>query len=96
MADDPDLDYGAKLARYQQLADAHFETERYEEFCAEALPDIDDQVLEWVSSADFDRVLRETVQATYPAAEHERFLAHFRGLVTLWVGDQQTLHGASV
>jgi hypothetical protein len=96
VADDPDLDYRDKLGRYQQLADAHFERERYEEFCAEALPDLDAQVLEWVSSPDFDRVLRETVQATYPAAEHERFLAHFRGLVSLWVADESTLQGASV
>ena len=94
VADDPDLDYGAKLARYQRLADAHFERERYEEFCAEALPHVDELVLEWVSSPDFDRVLRETVQATYPAAEHERFLAHFRGLVALWVSDETTLQGA--
>ena len=96
VADDPALDYRAKLGRYQQLADAHFERERYEEFCAEALPDLDSQVLDWVSSPDFDRVLRETVQATYPAAEHERFLAHFRGLVSLWVTDETALQGARV
>jgi hypothetical protein len=95
VADDPELDYAAKLGRYQQLADAHFEREKYEEFCAEALPDIDERVLAWVSSADFDRVLVETVQATYPAAEHERFLAHFRGLVGLWVSDETTLQSAS-
>lgn len=94
VVDDPGLDYRAKLSRYQQLADAHFERQRYEEFCAEALPHIDELVLEWVSSPDFDRVLRETVQATYPAAEHERFLAHFRGLVGLWVADETTLKAA--
>jgi hypothetical protein len=36
----------------------------------------------------------QTVQATYPAAEHERFLAHFRGLVGLWVTDETALQGA--
>ncbi len=93
-ADDPELDYPAKLARYQQLADTHFDTERYRTFCAEALPDIDNLVLDWVSSPDFDRVLVQTVQATYPAAEHERFLAHFRGLVGLWVSDESALLGS--
>jgi hypothetical protein len=93
VADEPGLDYAGKLARYQQLADAHFDTERYRAFCAEALPDIDALVLEWVSSPDFDRVLVQTVQATYPAAEHERFLAHFRGLVGLWVTDETALLG---
>ncbi|WP_375422792.1 RimK family alpha-L-glutamate ligase [uncultured Friedmanniella sp.] len=94
VADDPGLDYAAKLARYQQLADDHFDTERYRAFCAEALPDIDRLVLDWVSSPDFDRVLVQTVQATYPAAEHERFLAHFRGLVGLWVSDEGVLLGS--
>jgi hypothetical protein len=28
------------------------------------------------------------VRATYPAAEHDRFLAHFRGLLGAWVTDQ--------
>jgi hypothetical protein len=89
VADDPDLDYDAKLGRYQQLADQHFEKERYLEFCDTALPEIDDLVLEWVSSSDFDRMLTETVVMTYPEHERERFMGHFRGLVGLWVGDQK-------
>ena len=44
-------------------------------------------MLEWVDSPDFDTLLLETVRATYPAAEHDRFVAHFRGLVGLWVTD---------
>ena len=38
VADDPELDYEAKLGRYQRLADEHFEKERYLDFCATALP----------------------------------------------------------
>ena len=89
VADDHDLDYGAKLQHYQRLADEHFDTERYTEFCAAALPNIDEIVLEWVSSAHFDQMLVDTVTATYPEHERERFLAHFRGLVGLWVSDEQ-------
>jgi hypothetical protein len=91
VADDPDLDYGAKLVQYQQLADAHFEKERYLDFCATALSGIDDLVLEWVSSADFDRMLTETVSMTYPEHEREWFMGHFRGLVGLWVSDQKAV-----
>jgi hypothetical protein len=40
-----------------------------------------------VGSVDFDRVLRETVAATYPPHEHEQFLDHFRGLIKLWLDD---------
>ena len=89
IADDQDLDYEAKLVRYQELADEHFDKERYLDFCATALPDIDDLVLEWVSSADFDRMLLETITQTYPEHERERFIGHFRGLVGMWVSDQK-------
>jgi hypothetical protein len=88
VADDADLDYPAKLQAYQRLADEHFEKERYLEFCAEALPDIDSVVLEWVRSNDFDRLVRDTVVATYPEHEQERFVAHFRGLIDLWKTDE--------
>ncbi|HEU5484503.1 MAG TPA: hypothetical protein VFU98_06320, partial [Microlunatus sp.] len=57
--------------------------------CAAALPDVDDIVLEWVSSSHFDQVLVDTVTSTYPENERERFLAHFRGLVGLWVSDER-------
>jgi hypothetical protein len=91
VADDPDLDYQAKLARYQQLADEHFEKERYLDFCATALAGIDDLVLDWVSSPDFDRMLTETVAQTYPEQEREWFMGHFRGLVGSWITDQESV-----
>jgi hypothetical protein len=90
VADDPALDYGAKLEAYQRLADQHFDKERYLEFCAEAMPDLDDLVLEWVSSADFDRMLHQTIAATYPEQEREGFTGHFKGLVDLWISDERT------
>ena len=89
VADDPELTYQAKLMRYQQLADQHFQKERYLDFCATALPNIDDMVLEWVTSADFDRMLTDTIVRTYPEHEREWFMGHFRGLIGLWVSDQQ-------
>ncbi len=88
VADDDSLDYGAKMAAYLALADEHLDTERYWSWCAEHLPHFDEQVLEWVSGRHFAALLRETVEATYPVPERERFLAHFTGLVDLWVGDE--------
>jgi len=49
---------------------------------------VDEQVHDWIASPDFDLLLVDTVRATYPAPEQERFLAHFRGLLSLWAGDQ--------
>ncbi len=88
IADDPGLDYGEKLQHYQRLADEHFEKDHYEEFCAAALPDIDEIVLDWVSSPEFEKMLDDTIVATYPEAEHDRFRGHFRGLLDLWKTDE--------
>jgi hypothetical protein len=91
IADEPDMSYADKLVAYQQLADQHFERDEYEVFCSVSLPRLDDMVLEWVASPAFDELLIQTVVATYPAHEVEEFLDHFRGLVGLWVEDQQAL-----
>ena len=81
IADRDDLSYGEKLAEHRRLADEYFETERYEEFCATRLGHVDELVYDWVRSADFDALLLNTVHSTYPPAEHDRFIAHFRGLI---------------
>ncbi|MEN3358981.1 MAG: hypothetical protein V7637_2963 [Mycobacteriales bacterium] len=87
IADDPDMSYAEKLAGYDLLADEYFDVDRYQEFCAIALPELDELVRDWVASAEFDTLLVDTVAATYPAAERERFLAHFRGLLGAWMAD---------
>jgi hypothetical protein len=86
---DSDRTYDEKLDAYLALADRHFETERYTEWCATHLGHLDDLVTQWVSGADFDRLLVETVEATYPPQESEQFLAHFRGLIGMWVTDHR-------
>jgi hypothetical protein len=81
------MSYEDKLAGYRTLADEYFEAERYRDFCATHLSHVDAMVYEWVASSDFDALLVDTVRTTYPAHEHDRFLAHFRGLVGAWVTD---------
>ena len=88
VADRDDLSYAEKVAAYRRLADEYFETGRYRDFSASRMRDLDARVLEWVEGPDFDRLLVDTVRATYPAHEHERFLAHFRGLLGMWVTDE--------
>jgi len=79
--------YEDKLAAYRRMADDYFDTERYQSFVASQLGDLDAVAHDYFSSADFDRLLVETVQATFPAHEHEQFVAHYRGLVGAWVAD---------
>ncbi|MFL5579913.1 MAG: RimK family alpha-L-glutamate ligase, partial [Gemmatimonadaceae bacterium] len=88
VADREDLDYGEKLAAYRVLADEYFEADRYAEFCERSLAHVDEVVLDWFASADFDALLVRTARSTYPAHEHETFIAHFRGLVGQWVREQ--------
>jgi hypothetical protein len=79
--------YSEKLGEYLKLADEYFETERYQEFCASSLSNVDKMVYDWVASPAFDELLVDTVRTTYPAAEHDKFIAHFRGLIGLWISD---------
>lgn len=87
IADDPSLAYAEKLALYRKLADDYFETDRYQDFCATHLAEVDEIVYEWVTSAEFRSLLSETVRATYPVHEHEKYLAHFGGLIDAWIRD---------
>jgi hypothetical protein len=88
IGDRADLTYEEKLAAYRRMADEYFETDRYHDFCDSRLAHFDEVVLDWVDSRDFDRLLLDTVRATYPAHERERFVAHLRGLVGQWVREQ--------
>jgi hypothetical protein len=95
VADDPDLTWNDKLGRYARLADDYFSAEAYREFCCTALASLPEIVYDWISSPAFDDLLVTTVRSTYPEHEHERFLAHFRGLFGLWVADQESGHPAA-
>jgi D-ala D-ala ligase C-terminus len=89
IADREDFGYREKLREYRRLSDEHFDAGRYREFCDSALAHVPQMVLEWVDSDEFDELLVDTVVSTYPAHEHERFVAHFRGLVTQWLREQR-------
>jgi hypothetical protein len=83
-----DLSYREKLAHYRRMADEYFEVDRYQDFCASRLGHLDEILLDWVASADFDGLLTATVRSTYPEHEQERFAAHFRGLIGQWLRER--------
>ena len=56
-----------------------------EHIAADALGQLDE--------ADFDRLLVNTVQDTFPAHEHDEFIAHYRGLLGTWAQDEHTRLG---
>ena len=91
IGDREDLTYEEKLAEYGRLADEHFETARYHEFCDKYLPHIDEVMLEYIESQEFDDLLVFTVKEAFPEHEHEEFIAHYRGLLAAWAKDQHAL-----
>ena len=88
IADDGSLPYEEKLERYRALSERFFDIERYTEFCSEHLADIDEMTVELVESSQFDKLIVDTVRASFPHHEHEGFIAHYRGLTHAWARDQ--------
>lgn len=88
IADREELDYGQKIEAYRRLAEEYFETERYEDFCAKYLGEIDEAMVDFIRSSQFDAILVSAVTSMFPPHEHERFVAHYRGLLAAWVADQ--------
>jgi hypothetical protein len=88
VGDRDDLAYEEKLRAYRRLADEYFRLDEYEEFCAARLVHLDEALVEYVSGPEFDRLLVETVRATFPPHEHDGFVAHYRGIMGAWVRDR--------
>jgi hypothetical protein len=77
-------DYGARLAALGRLAHERFETERFEEFCADNLADLDEVAHEYFGTDRAREIVRWKVNAVFPAHEVERFTDHFWGLIQFW------------
>src|SRR5262249_14942796 len=85
---DSDRTYDEKLDAYLALADQHFETERYHDWCSEHLGHLDEAVAQGVTAPTSARPVVERVGPTPPPQEQEQFLAHFRGLIGMWTADR--------
>jgi len=85
---DGEQSYEERLDAYRALADDHFEVAAYEEFCDRHLPHVDEAVATYIASPEFDALLVATITGAFPPREHERFVAHYRGLLAAWVADQ--------
>ena len=85
---DDDTGYDEKLDRYRELADAYFQTEEFEEFRAEALPHLEETMVEYVESAEFDELVVQTIRTEEPEAKQERLIERSRAAVAAWAADR--------
>ena len=79
-----DLPFLEKLDLYDELARAHFDTDRFSEFCKKHLSHVDEVAHAFFGSDTFRQIINEKVSALYPEHEIERFTDHFFGLVQFW------------
>jgi hypothetical protein len=84
IADNADLSYEEKLEKYDALSTDAWETEKFEEFCATHLADLDAIALDFFGTDQFKDIVRAKVTALYPAHEIDRFTDYFFGLVQFW------------
>ena len=84
VAEDPDLDPRQKLAAYAEIAAERYETERFEEFCARHLADLDEVTWEYFASDRAREAVRRKVAVLFPAHEVDSFTDHFWGLIQFW------------
>ncbi len=77
-------DYRDRLAAMGSLARVRFDTERFEEFCADSLADLDDVTLDYFASDRARGIIRHKVETLFPEHEVDEFTDHFWGLIEFW------------
>ena len=83
-ARDPELPYAEQLARYDAMARAYYDADRFDEFCEKHLSHLDEVAMEFFGTDAFKEIVREKVTALYPKHEIDEFTDHFYGLVQFW------------
>ena len=80
--------FDERLEAYAALADAHFETDRFREFCARHLPHLDEVALEFFATDVAKDAVRRKVAALFPAHEVESFTDLFWSRIQSWREDE--------
>jgi hypothetical protein len=81
---DRQLPFRDRLSEYARIARERLESERFEEFCAEHLGDLDAVTLEFFGTDRAREAVRLKVEALFPRHEVEEFTDHFFGLIQFW------------
>lgn len=79
-----DVPFADKLEAYSDLAEKHFETDRFEEFCNKQLSDLEPVAREYFETDEAKSAVRQKVEALFPEHEHEEFTEHFWAAIQTW------------
>ncbi len=79
-----DEPFKEKLTHYARLAHQRFESDRFVEFCATHLSNIDEVTWEFFGSPEAKEAVRGKVALLFPEHEIEEFTEHFWGLIQFW------------
>jgi len=85
-----ELSYEEKLDRYAALAEAQFETAKFEEFCAKHLSHLDEITWEFFGTEAAKDAVRQKVIALFPPHEVERFTDVFWARIQDWRRAEKT------
>lgn len=73
-----------KMKVYGEIARRRLDAERFEEFCAEHLADLDEITWEYFGTELARKAVRAKVEALFPAHEHDEFTDHFWQAIQRW------------
>ncbi len=83
------LPYREQMREYGKLADAHFDTVRFRDFCDTHLAHLGEVAWKFFGSAAAKGAVRRKVEALFPKHEVEEFTEHFWGLLQFWRKTEQ-------
>jgi hypothetical protein len=81
--------YAATLERYRVLANDYFQTEAFEAFCAEALPHLEEAMVEYAESREFDDLIVQVIRSEEPVEKQERLIDRSRSAARAWASDRR-------
>jgi hypothetical protein len=83
------------ILEYGKLARAHFEAERFEEFCATNLSRLDEAAWEYFGSPRARAAVRKKVEMIFPRHEWDKFTDHFMAAFQSWREQDQKARAAT-
>jgi hypothetical protein len=88
-----DLPYRERLARYAAIGHRRMETDRFNEFCVQHLPHLDEVALAFFGTDTARQAVRKKVAALFPEHEVESFTDLFWQRIQQWRQDVSAIAG---